>query len=141
MIVRVVEGAIDEAEAVALVSQPENGAVLIFRGNVRNLHVGREVTHIEYHSYREMAERELRRVAEEIAAAHGVKDLAVLHRVGEVRVGETSLLVAAGAPHRRPVFEAVLALIDELKKRVPIWKKEYGPGGVAWVEGTIPSVE
>jgi molybdopterin synthase catalytic subunit len=138
MHVRIGPGPIDEAEAVRLVSRPENGAVLVFRGVVRNHHRGRAVSHIDYHAYREMAERELHRVVEETAEAYGIPDLAVFHRVGDVQVGEVSLLVAAAAPHRRPVFEGLLYLIDELKRRVPIWKKEYGPDGSFWAEGLVP---
>jgi len=138
VIVRIVEDPIEEAEVIATVDRPEHGASLVFRGVVRDHHEGRAVSHIEYHCYRGMAEKELRAVAEAVAARHGISALAVVHRIGEVRVGEASLLVAASAPHRQPVFDAVLEIVDELKRRVPIWKKEYGPDGSHWVEGVRP---
>lgn len=141
VLVRIVRGPIDEAEAVAGVSKPGNGAVLVFKGVVRDHHEGRAVTRIEYHAYEEMAERELRAIAGEAATGFGIPDLAVVHRIGDVPVGEPSLIVVAGAPHRRPVFEGVLHLVDELKRRVPIWKKEFGPDGAFWVEGVRPTVE
>jgi molybdopterin synthase catalytic subunit len=138
MLVRLVEGAIDEAEAARFVEKPGNGAVLVFRGIVRDLHAGRAVVRIDYHAYREMAEAELRRVAAETVERFGVPDLALVHRIGVVEVGQASLVVAVGAPHRRPAFDAALHLVDELKRRVPIWKKEYGPDGGFWVEGVRP---
>jgi molybdopterin synthase catalytic subunit len=138
MLVRIVDGPIDEAEPARFVEKPGNGAVIVFRGIVRDRHSGRAVARIDYHAYREMAEAELRRVAAEAVERFGVPDLAVVHRIGRVEVGEASLVVAIGSPHRRPAFEAALHLVDELKKRVPIWKKEFGPDGDFWVEGIRP---
>lgn len=129
---------IDAMAARGLVEAPDCGAVLVFWGVVRNHHQGKAVSHIDYHCYREMAERELRAVAEEAASAHGLDRLAVVHRIGEVAVGEASLLVVAASRHRKPAFDGILSLVDELKKRVPIWKKEYGPDGSHWVEGVLP---
>lgn len=138
MLVQITEGPIDEAAAQAYVASPKCGAVLVFRGVVRNHHEGKSVSKIDYHCYREMAERELADVAQTAATGHGLERLAVVHRIGEVLVGETSLLVVAAAFHRRPAFEGILALVDDLKRRVPIWKKEYGPDGSHWVEGVPP---
>ena len=138
MLVDIVEGPIDEGAILTRMARPDHGAVLVFRGVVRNHHEGREVTHIDYHCYRRLAETELRGVAERALARPGLDALALVHRIGEVRVGEVSLLVAASGPHRRPVFAGVLDLVDDLKSRVPIWKKEYGPGGAHWVEGVLP---
>jgi molybdopterin synthase catalytic subunit len=141
VLVRIVEDPIDEGEALAHVRDQRNGALLVFHGVVRNHHQGKAVTKIDYHCYRAMAEKELRAVAEEAAARHGLTDVAVIHRVGEVIVGEASLLVVAAAPHRRPVFEGILDLVDALKRRVPIWKQEYGPDGTHWVDGVLPTPE
>ena len=140
MRVEITNEPIDEVAARRLVGAPDCGAVLVFWGVVRNHHAGKAVSHIDYHCYREMAERELRAVAEEAVEAHGLdrEQLAVIHRVGDVAVGEASLLVAVASPHRGPAFEGVLSFIDTLKKRVPIWKKEYGPDGSHWVEGVLP---
>lgn len=138
MLVQITEGPIDEDVARAYVERPDCGAVLVFRGVVRNHHDGKAVSKIDYHCYRDMAERELRDVAAQAARDHGLSRLAVIHRIGVVAVGEASLVVVAAAPHRRPVFEGILALVDDLKRRVPIWKKEYGPDGTHWVEGVLP---
>lgn len=138
MNVTLVDGPIDESTAIRAVERNDFGAVLVFRGVVRNHHNGRAVTKIEYHAYREMAQKELEAVVMEVSERFEIPALAVVHRLGEVRVGEASLLVAAAAAHRRPVFEGVLALVDELKRRVPIWKKEHGEGGASWVEGLLP---
>lgn len=116
----------------------ENGAVLVFEGIVRNHHGGRAVTHIDYQAYPAMAEEELRRLAEEIAAAFPITRLLLAHRIGLVRVGEASLFVAIGSHHRRAAIEALDRLVDELKRRVPIWKHEFGPDGDHWVEGVMP---
>jgi molybdopterin synthase catalytic subunit len=138
MLVRLVDGPIDEEEAVAHVRRDDCGALLVFHGIVRDHHAGRSVSHIDYHGYRPMAQRELEAVARETAERFEIAALALVHRLGIVRVGEASLFVAASAHHRRPVFEGILRLVDELKRRVPIWKKEHGPDGVFWVEGVLP---
>ena len=136
--VEIVQEPIDLAQVRESVTRPENGAVLIFEGIVRNHHEGLAVTHIDYHAYEAMALVELRRIAEEAASKHEIEDMAVIHRIGHHEVGDTSLVVAVGSHHRRPAFEAGLAVIDEIKRRVPIWKKEHGPGGARWVKGTMP---
>lgn len=136
--VAIVDGPIDEAAARSFVERPEYGALLTFWGVVRNHHENKAVDRIDYHAYRAMAESELRQVSESAAERHDIGRLAVIHRLGVVRVGEASLLVVAGSAHRRPVFEGVLDLVDALKQRVPIWKKEYGPDGSHWVDGVLP---
>ena len=141
MLIRIVEEEIDEAEARRHVARPENGSVLLFHGVVRNRHEGRQVSHIDYRCYRAMAEKELGQIARDVGRLHGVSDLAVIHRIGPVAVGEASLLVAVGTPHRQAGFETASALVDELKKRVPIWKKEFGPDGAWWVAGVIPAAD
>ena len=139
MFVQVVDGPIDEVATRAHVQRPENGAVLMFHGVVRNHHEGKAVERIDYHGYRAMVLRELRTLCDEITRGRDEPiHLAVVHRLGVVQVGEASLLVAVGSPHRRPAFEVGLELIDELKRRVPVWKKEYGPDGDHWVEGVMP---
>ncbi len=138
MLIRITPDPLDEAEARRAVSAAANGAVLVFHGVVRDHHEGRAVERIEYHAYLAMAERELALVADEVGRRHGVRDIAVLHRIGPLRVGETSLIVAIGAPHRQETFAAGLDLIDTLKARVPIWKKEIGPGGTVWQDGVLP---
>jgi molybdopterin synthase catalytic subunit len=138
MLVLVTDHPLDESLARSHVAARSNGAILLFLGVVRDRHEGRAVSSVEYDAYRPMAERELASISRTVAGRHGIDDVAVLHRVGRLAVGEVSLVVAVGAPHREPAFRCALEIIDTLKLRVPIWKKEIGPAGVVWQEGTVP---
>lgn len=120
------------------VEAPAHGAVLVFWGNVRDHHEGRAVEAVDYTAYEPMARRELESVAREAASAHGVGAVTVLHRIGRLAVGETSLVVAVGSAHRAEAFACGLAVIDTLKERVPVWKREVGPGGPRWQDGRLP---
>lgn len=123
------------------VMTPASGAVVVFEGVVRNHHEGRAVDHLEYEAYESMAERELRRVGEEILATFAdreVHDIAVHHRLGALFVGDTSLVVAVSAAHRADAFEACHRAVDRVKETVPVWKKEWGPDGSHWQEGVVP---
>jgi molybdopterin synthase catalytic subunit len=102
-----------------------SGAVVTFAGVVRNSNEGREVTGMHYDCYREMAEQEIARIIDEVKATTSVQTIDVVHRIGELAVGEVSLVVVVKAPHRRQAFGAAQQVIDELKRRVPIWKKEH----------------
>jgi molybdopterin synthase catalytic subunit len=118
------------AEAVA---HPGAGAIDVFLGVVRATSEGRAVTRLDYEAYATMAEAEMLRIGEEIEReAAGVR-VAVVHRVGSLAVGDVAVACAASAPHRAEAFEACRALIDRIKARVPIWKREHGPDGSAWV--------
>jgi molybdopterin synthase catalytic subunit len=139
MLVLVTEDPLDETLARAHVAKSQNGAVILFFGCVRDHHEGREVSGVEYHAYRPMAERELSAIAGSIARKHGIQDVAVLHRTGRLAVGDVSLHVAVGAPHRAPAFRCAEEIIDMLKARVPIWKKELGPAGAVWQDGMTPA--
>jgi molybdopterin synthase catalytic subunit len=121
------------AEAVAAVSAPDVGGIDLFLGAVRNHNDGRAVTRLEYHAYVSMAEKEMQRIAEEIAREIPGVRLAALHRVGALAVGDLAVVCAAGAVHRAEAFAACRALIDRIKHRVPIWKREHGPDGPYWV--------
>jgi molybdopterin synthase catalytic subunit len=103
---------------------PTCGAVVTFAGVVRSPHDGREVTGVFYECYDDMAERELAALVSELKRTHAVTDVRIIHRVGDVPVGEVSLWVAVTAPHRKDAFDAAVAAVDEVKRRVPIWKKE-----------------
>jgi molybdopterin synthase catalytic subunit len=114
-----------------------NGAAVLFLGTVRDVNDGRSVTGIEYSAYRSMAERELAAIVEEAAARIGSDDVVVEHRVGELRVGECSVAVAVAHPHRGLAFDGARYVIEELKRRVPIWKREqYMDGTREWVRAT-----
>jgi molybdopterin synthase catalytic subunit len=111
------------------------GAVVTFEGTVRNNTRGRATLCLDYECYESMALKMMTRIGLEIAAAHEVGRIAMVHRLGRLLVGETSVAVIVTAPHRRPAFEAALEGINRLKKLVPIWKKEHFVDGEVWVEG------
>lgn len=113
---------------------PADGALCVFTGVVRNEHQGRSVLHLEYEAYEEMALEQLQRVAEETRARFGVTHVQLVHRLGRMEVGETSVAVAVASPHRKEAFEACRYAIDTLKARVPIWKKEFYADGEVWLE-------
>jgi molybdopterin synthase catalytic subunit len=120
-------------EAIASVQHPGAGAICIFLGMVRDRSEGRPVVKLEYEAYGSMAEAEMRRIAVEITAAIPDVRLAVLHRTGALRVGDIAVVCAASAPHRAEAYAACRALIDRVKARAPIWKREHGPDGAYWV--------
>jgi molybdopterin synthase catalytic subunit len=130
---RVSEAPLEVAEATAAVSPPDVGGIDLFIGLVRNHNDGRAVTRLEYHAYVSMAEKEMQRIAEEIAREIPGVRLAALHRIGSLAVGDLAVVCAAGAVHRGEAFQACRALIDRIKHRVPIWKREHGPDGPYWV--------
>jgi molybdopterin synthase catalytic subunit len=127
------DGELVVAEATAAVSHAGAGAVALFVGVVRDHADGREVGRLEYHAYRSMAEKELRAIVAELEReVQGVR-VACLHRVGTLEVGQAAVVCAASAPHRDDAFRACRELIDRVKARVPIWKREHGPEGPYWV--------
>lgn len=117
----------------AAVAHPSAGGVSIFVGAVRDESEGLPVTRLEYEAYETMALAEMRRIGAEISAEIPEARLAVAHRVGDLRVGDLAVVCAASAPHRGEAFKACRRLIDEIKARVPIWKREWGPDGPYWV--------
>jgi molybdopterin synthase catalytic subunit len=130
---RVLETPLVVEEAIRAVSAPDVGGIDLFLGAVRDHNDGRAVTRLEYHAYVSMAEKEMQRIAHDIALEiPGVK-LAALHRVGSLAVGDLAVVCAAGAAHRDEAFRACRALIDRIKHSVPIWKREHGPDGPYWV--------
>jgi molybdopterin synthase catalytic subunit len=133
MTFRVLDAALDPSVAIAAVSAPDVGGIDVFLGVVRNHNAGRHVTRLEYHAYVSMAERELSRIAEEIEQELPGVRLSALHRIGTLHVGDLAVVCAAGAVHRGEAFAACRALIDRIKHRVPIWKREHGPDGPYWV--------
>ena len=110
------------------------GGVVVFLGVVRDHNDGRSVSHLEYEAYPEMAESKMREIAVRLERDHAPLRVAMHHRTGDLAVGETAVIVAAGAPHRDAAFAAARAAIDELKTVVPIWKKEYTEDGSIWIE-------
>ena len=116
-------------------ADPGQGAVVVFAGVVRaDEKDGRRVTHIHYDCYEEMSRRELSELVEKVREDAGVLDIRVVHRVGEVPVGDVSLLVVVTAGHRAQAYEANRTVVEEIKRRVPIWKKEiYDDESARWI--------
>jgi molybdopterin synthase catalytic subunit len=132
---------IDGAALLASSVSPGDGAALLFWGVVRDHNDGRAVDGIEYQAYAEMAERVMLQIADEAIAHFGTGDIHLVHRVGALRVGEASVAIAVAAPHRGEAYEASRYVIEELKRRVPVWKREgYLDGESAWVPGFTPEV-
>jgi molybdopterin synthase catalytic subunit len=113
--------------------RPSDGSYVLFEGVVRNHHEGRAVESIFYDAYRPMAEKEIAKIVADVGNAFAAVALAVVHRLGHLVVGDTSIAIVAASPHRAEAFEACRMMIDRIKETVPIWKKERGPGGEEWV--------
>ncbi len=130
---------IEPTEVLASLGSDEDGAVLLFLGTVRNHAEGRDVTGILYEAYQEMAEKELAAIAEEAAVRAGTPRVAVIHRLGELAVGEPSVAIGVASPHRAEAYDASRFVIEEIKKRLPVWKKErFVDGSADWTDGTRP---
>jgi molybdopterin synthase catalytic subunit len=124
---------IDTAALIAGVMRPSDGAYVLFEGVVRNHHDGRPVESIFYDAYRPMAEKEIARITAEVQREWPDVAVAVVHRLGLLRVGDPSIAIVCSSPHRGESFAACRAMIDRVKQTVPIWKKERGPDGEEWV--------
>ena len=135
MLFEITTAALDPRRLIERVRKDESGAVVLFSGVVRNENLGRRVMYLEYDAYTEMAERVMGDIAEEAMRRWPITDVAMQHRTGRLEIGETSLLVAVSAPHRKEAFEACHALVDRFKEVVPVWKKEVWEGGEEWIEG------
>ena len=123
-VVEITDEPIDTTDILRTV-ETDCGALVTFSGIVRNSNEGRHVESMEYHCYREMAPREGDRIAQEISERFSVRVIRLVHRVGKLNVGDTAMFVAVAAPHRREAFAAIGALVDLVKERLPIWKKEH----------------
>jgi molybdopterin synthase catalytic subunit len=135
MLIEIVDGPIGADAIVAGMKAGGDGAVCVFDGIVRDNTRGRKTLYLEYESYREMALEQMRRLAGEAIEKFGVRDVAMVHRLGRLTVGETSVLIVVASAHRAAAFDACRWLIDILKKTVPIWKKETFVGGAVWADG------
>ncbi len=131
--IRVVDEPPSIDRCAAAVVGPEMGGMVTFTGVVRRTSKGREVERLEYEAYASMADKVMREIAGEIESELPGVRIAVEHRVGKLVVGDIAVVIAAAAPHRAEAFTACRAMIDRLKDRVPIWKKEIGPDGSEWV--------
>ena len=126
---------IDCASLIALAKQPQDGAVVVFDGIVRNHTRGRRTEFLVYEAYEEMALSQMHSLAEQVIDKPGVNQVTLVHRLGRLQVGETSVLIVVASAHRAQAFEACRWLIDTLKTTVPIWKKEHFEDGAVWANG------
>ncbi|GGH14456.1 molybdenum cofactor biosynthesis protein [Silvibacterium dinghuense] len=128
----------DRIDAQSLISglkSGADGAITVFDGIVRNHTRGRQTLYLDYEAYEEMALSQMRALAAEARSRFGVRQVALVHRLGRLAIGETSVLIVAASAHRAAAFDACRWLIDTLKKTVPIWKKEYFTDGAVWADG------
>jgi molybdopterin converting factor subunit 1 len=130
---------IETAEIVAKLKAPPDGAVVVFEGIVRNHSGNRATLYLEYEAYEPMALTKMREIGELMRAKFSIRCFAMVHRLGRLEIGETSVLIAVCSAHRAAAFDACRFGIDALKSTVPIWKKEFFRDGAAWAEGEIPS--
>jgi molybdopterin synthase catalytic subunit/molybdopterin converting factor small subunit len=130
---RLVEGAPDLGQVITEVTDERAGAIATFQGTVRRQSRGREVVALEYEAYGGMAEKVMAEIAEAVKERYDLCEVAVAHRVGHCEVGEVSVAIAVSAPHRQDALAACRDVIDELKERVPLWKKELYEGGEEWI--------
>ena len=126
---------IDAESLVAASKQGEDGAVVVFDGIVRDNTCGRQTLYLDYEAYEAMAEKQMGELALEAQTKFGVRQVTMIHRLGRLTVGETSVLIVVASAHRAQAFEACRWLIDTLKKTVPLWKKETFADGVVWPDG------
>ena len=127
--------AIPSDEILSAVKAGEDGAVVLFDGIVRNNTRGRQTMYLVYEAYEAMALEQMRALAAEALTRFAVRDVVLVHRLGRLEIGETSVLIAVASAHRGAAFDACRWLIDTLKKTVPIWKKEHFVDGAVWADG------
>lgn len=132
-LIEITEQVISADEVAARVADPANGAVVTFIGVVRGVTQGRETLYLEYEAYPEMAEKVLHQIAGEIRARWtDIREVAIVHRVGRLEIGETAVVIALAASHRAQTFDALRYAIDRIKDIAPIWKKEFWVDGAEW---------
>jgi molybdopterin synthase catalytic subunit len=126
---------IETQRIVAALKCGEDGATLVFEGIVRNQTRGRKTLYLDYEAYEEMALQQLKSLADQAVQKFQIRDVAIVHRLGRLEIGETSVLIAVASAHRAATFDACRWLIDTLKQTVPIWKKEHFEDGAVWTSG------
>jgi len=129
---------IDMPALVRHVRAPEDGAIVTFDGFVRNQSHNRATLYLDYEAYESMALAKMREIAALLHEKYKIHRVAIVHRLGRLEIGETSVFIAVSAPHRAAAFDACRFAIDTLKRTVPIWKKEYFEDGAVWADGELP---
>jgi len=133
--VSIVRETIDTLRTIASIKRGEDGATVVFEGIVRNQTRGRKTLYLDYEAYEEMALEQMESLADKVGQQFQIRDVAMVHRLGRLEIGETSVLIAVASAHRAAAFDACRWLIDTLKRTVPIWKKEYFEDGAVWADG------
>jgi len=133
--VLMVRHAIDTQAVLARLKCGDDGAAVVFEGVVRNQTRGRRTLYLDYEAYETMASQELKKLATEALRKFQVREVAIVHRLGRLEIGEISVLIVVASAHRGPSFDACRWIIDTLKRTVPIWKKEYFADGAVWADG------
>ena len=131
----IVRNPIDSQQVLNSIKRGEDGAALVFEGVVRNQSRGRKTRYLEYEAYEEMALQQMESLAAQALTQFQIRHVAIVHRLGHLEIGETSVLIAVASAHRAAGFDACRWLIDSLKRTVPIWKKEYFEDGAVWGDG------
>jgi molybdopterin synthase catalytic subunit len=134
-IVTITHDPLDRAKLVEAVTQASVGGIVVFEGVVRDNARGKQVRYLEYDVYPEMALAKIHEIVDTVEQRWPGTNVAIAHRVGRLEIGEASVIIATGTPHRNEAFEACRYIIDTLKTTVPIWKKEVAINGEEWVEG------
>jgi MoaE-MoaD fusion protein len=137
-ICQLVRDPIDIAALTSHVRAPEDGAIVTFDGSVRNQSHNRATLYLDYEAYEPMALIKMREIAAQLHEKYRIHRVAIVHRLGRLQIGETSIFIAVSAPHRAAAFDACRFAIDTLKRIVPIWKKEYFEDGAVWADGELP---
>ncbi len=137
----IVKHKIDTGQVLDGIKQPFHGAVVVFEGIVRNNTRGRRTLYLDYESYEEMALKQMESLAAKALGEFKVRDIRIVHRLGRLLIGETSVLIVVASEHRAAAFDACRWVIDTLKRTVPIWKKEYFEDGAVWADGEPFPVE
>ena len=133
--VAIVRERIETASVLESLKRPEDGAVVVFEGIVRDNTRGRRTLYLEYEAYEDMALKQMEELAAKAQQDFQIRDVAMVHRLGRLEIGETSILIVVASAHRAAAFDACRWLIDTLKRTVPIWKKEHFEDGAVWADG------
>ena len=134
-LVRLVHERIVPHDIVPTLERPEDGAIVIFDGIVRNNSRGRRTLYLDYEAYEEMALKQLQDLASQATRQFAIRNVGIVHRLGRIEIGQSSVLIAVFSAHRAAAFDACRWLIDTLKRTVPIWKKEFFEDGAVWADG------
>lgn len=137
-IFQLVREPIDPSTLIGHVRAPEDGAIVTFDGFVRNQSDNRRTLYLDYEAYEPMALAKMREIAGQLHQKYRIHRVAIVHRLGRLEIGDTSVFIAVSAPHRAAAFDACRFAIDTLKRTVPIWKKEYFEDGAVWADGELP---